>query len=96
MAKRRITLTSQEMNEIETKIKTLESQLTRSNGRVDELEHGFTLINKLVTKKTKPKTVDALCTSVEQLAKITLNPPVKAKELANALAKEELSEETAA
>ena len=94
MAKRRSTLTSQEMNGIEAKIKTLESQLTRSNGRVDELEHGLSLIDKLVTIKTKPKTVDAVCTAIEHLAKVTLNPPVKAKELANELANEELSEET--
>ncbi len=89
MAKRRITLSSQEMNEIEAKIKTLESQLKRSNGRVDELEHGLGLITKLTTKKSKPKTVDALCSSLEELVKITLNPPVKAK----VLAAEELSEE---
>jgi predicted nuclease with TOPRIM domain len=94
MVKRRITLTSQEMSGIEAKIKTLESQLTRSNGRVDELEHGLSLIDKLVTKKAKPKTVDAVCTAVEQLTKITLNPPVKAKELANELANEAVSEET--
>jgi len=79
MAKRRITLTSQEMNDIQTRVKTLESQLKRSNGRVDELEHGLGLLHKLVTKKSKPKSVEALCTSVEELTKITLNPPVKAK-----------------
>ena len=91
MAKRRITLTSQEMNEIEARIKTLESQLKRSNGRVDELEHGLGLIDKLITKKSKPKTVDAICSSIEQLVNITVNPPVEAK----VLREEELSEESA-
>jgi len=83
MAKRRITLTSQEMNEIQARIKTLESQLKRSNDRVEELEHGLGLLNKLVTKKTKAKTLDALCESVEDLIKITLRPPVKAREVMN-------------
>ena len=79
MAKRRITLTSQEMNEITKQTTTLESQLTLSNERVDELESGLTGIGKYINRKTKPKDVEKLCTALQKLVDKAINPPVKAK-----------------
>tara|TARA_R110002072_G_scaffold59158_5_gene150751 strand:- start:21377 stop:21667 length:291 start_codon:yes stop_codon:yes gene_type:complete len=80
MAKRRIVLTSQEMNELNGKIKLLESQLSRSNHRVGELETGVQKIQKLVAKKTKRKDPDALCEEVINLAAKAINPPVTVRE----------------
>ena len=79
MATRRITLTSQEMNEITKQTTTLQSQLHLSNERVDELEKGLGVINKLINRKTKPKDVDKLCVAVQKLLNKAINPPVKAK-----------------
>ncbi len=79
MAKRRITLTSQEMNEINNRTQTLESQLQRSNTRVEELETGLGFIEKLVNKKSKPKNIDEFRSAVRELVEFTLNPPVAAK-----------------
>ena len=78
MAKRRIVLTSQEMNEINTRTKTLETQLQRSNARIDELEDGLGDIRKLVQKKSKPKKIEDLCEAICDLVKLTLIPPVTA------------------
>ncbi|MFT7687299.1 MAG: hypothetical protein ACI9FB_002651, partial [Candidatus Azotimanducaceae bacterium] len=58
MVKRRVTLTSQEMNDISKETSTLKTQLDLSNQRVDELENGLVIINKFINKKTKPKDVD--------------------------------------
>jgi len=79
MVKRRITLTSQEMNEITKETTTLKTQLDLSNQRVDELENGLVVINKFINKKTKPKDVDKLCGAVQKLVDKAINPPVKAK-----------------
>ena len=98
MAKRRITLTSQEMNEINARTETLESQLKKSNARVDELENGLTVIKKLTEKKTKPKSLASFIEQVTELVDKALNPPVIAKLLAAEAAKaaaalEEVGEE---
>ena len=82
MAKRRITLSSQEMSEITKETTTLKSQLVLSNDRVDELEKGLSVITKLITKKSKPKDVDKLCDAVQKLVNKAINPPVKAKDKA--------------
>lgn len=79
MATRRITLTSQEMNEITKQTTTLQSQLHLSNERVDELEKGLGVITKLINKKTKPKDLDKFCLAVQKLVDKAVNPPVKAK-----------------
>ena len=81
MAKRKFTLTSQEMNDINARIKTLESQLKHSNARVDELEDGFGKVDKLLQKKSRPKTADALSHAILDLVNLTLNPPVTARVL---------------
>jgi|AntAceMinimDraft_1070359.scaffolds.fasta_scaffold140346_2 septal ring factor EnvC (AmiA/AmiB activator) len=81
MAKRKFTLTSQEMNDINARIKTLQSQLKHANARVDELEDGLGSIDKLLQKKSKPKTVDALRDATLELVNLTLNPPVTARVL---------------
>ena len=78
MAKRRITLTSQEMNEINTRTETLESQLQRSNDRVEELENGLIYIRKFLSKKSKPKKIEDFCDVMNELVDTTLNPPVAA------------------
>lgn len=91
MAKRRHVLSAQEMTEIKSKIKTLESQLKRANARVDELEHGLDLIGQRVAEGARPKSADATATAVEELIAITLNPPVAARlerEEAEAMAEE--------
>ena len=88
MAKRRITLTTQEMNEITSRTTTLESQLTRSNARVDELEKGLVKIGKLIGKKTKPKDLNRFLEEISQLVADAINPPVLAKELAKELARQ--------
>ncbi len=80
MAKRRIVLSSQEMNDINGKIKLLESQLSRSNDRVSQLEAGVRKIKKLVNTKTKRKNPDALLEELDQLSAHTINPPVKVRE----------------
>lgn len=80
MAKRRITLSSQEMNEINSRTKTLESQLQRSNARVDQLESGLGIIKELMEKKTKIKDQKTLLVSLQQLVDKAINPPVAAKE----------------
>ena len=54
MVKRRITLSSQEMNDITNETSTLKTQLDLSNQRVDELENGLVVINKFINKETKP------------------------------------------
>lgn len=80
MAKRRIVLSSQEMNDLTAKIKLLESQLTRSNNRVLELETDVRKIQKLVEKKAKRKNPDVLCDEVIQLTSRAINPPVTVRE----------------
>jgi hypothetical protein len=101
MAKRRIVLSSQEMNDLTAKIKLLESQLSRSNHRVLDLETDVRKIQKLVEKKTKRKNPDLLCDEVIQLTSRAINPPVTVREerlaleLAQAEAQElELGQET--
>ena len=85
MATRRVTMTSQEMNEINTRITTLEAQLQRSNGRVEELENGLGFIKKLITKKSRPKTIEKFAEAVEELVVSSINPPVTARLEAEAL-----------
>ncbi|MFN3239822.1 MAG: hypothetical protein ACE37D_22605 [Pseudomonadales bacterium] len=80
MAKRRIVLSSQEMNEITGKIKLLESQLNRSNHRVSELENGVRKIKKLVNTKSKQKKPELLIEETNKLCDVTINPPVKVRE----------------
>ncbi|MGK0473573.1 MAG: putative nucleic acid-binding Zn-ribbon protein, partial [Candidatus Azotimanducaceae bacterium] len=92
MAKRRIVLTSQEMNDLSGKIKLLESQLSRSNNRVSELESDVRKIQKLVEKKSKRKNPDLLCDEVIQLTSRAINPPVTVREERLAL---ELAQELA-
>ena len=94
MAKRRIVLSSQEMNDLTAKIKLLESQLTRSNHRVLELETDVRKIQKLVEKKAKRKDPDLLCDEVIQLTSRAINPPVTVREerLALELAQEQAQE----
>ncbi len=80
MAKRRIVLSSQEMNDLTGKIKLLESQLNRSNKCVADLENGVRKIKKLVTTKAKQKKPENLFEEVSNLCDRTINPPVKVKE----------------
>lgn len=80
MAKRRIVLSSQEMNDLNGKIKLLESQLSRSNKCVAELESGVRKIRKLVNTKSKQKKPETLFEEVSVLCDRTINPPVKVKE----------------
>lgn len=80
MVKRRITLSSQEMNDITNETSTLKTQLDLSNQRVDELENGLVVINKFINKETKPKDVEKLCGAVQKLIDKAINPAVKAKE----------------
>ncbi len=95
MVKRRIVLSSQEMNDLSSKIKLLESQLKRSNSRVSELESGVKKIEKLVTKKPKKKDADTLCQELIELTGKTINPPVKVREERLAREALEASEELA-
>jgi septal ring factor EnvC (AmiA/AmiB activator) len=81
MAKRKFTLTSQEMTDINARIKTLASQLKHANARVDELEGGLGDIDKLLQKKSRPKSAEALGTAVHELVNVILNPPVIARVL---------------
>jgi|GEM_PF-1879666 len=80
MAKRRIVLSSQEMNDLNGKIKLLESQLSRSNHRVSELEADVRKIQKLVEKKANRKNPDLLCDEVIELTTRAINPPVTVRE----------------
>lgn len=80
MVKRRIVLSSQEMNDLNNKIKLLESQLKRSNSRVSELESGVKKIEKLVSKRPKKKDAETLCAELMVLTTKTINPPVKVRE----------------
>lgn len=80
MVKRRIVLSSQEMNDITARIKLLESQLSRSNKCVADLESGVRKIQKLVNTKSKQKKPDKLFEEVTALCDRTINPPVKVKE----------------
>lgn len=91
MAKRRIVLSSQEMNELNAKLKLLESQLSRSNLRVSELEASVKNIQKLVAKKTKRKDPDSLCEEVIVLTAKAINPPVTVREERLAMEAEELA-----
>jgi septal ring factor EnvC (AmiA/AmiB activator) len=95
MAKRKFTLTSQEMADINARIKTLESQLKHSNARVDELEDGLDDIDKLLQKKSRPKTADALSNATLELVNLTLNPPVTARVLREAAEAAELAQHEA-
>lgn len=79
MAKRRHVLSAQEMTDIKTKIKTLESHVKHANARVDELEHGLDLIRERVADTARPTTVEALAQAVQELVAITVNPPVTAR-----------------
>jgi len=92
MAKRKFTLTSQEMADINARIKTLESQLKHSNARVDELEDGLGDIEKLLQKKSGTKTADALSNATLELVNLTLNPPVTARVLREAAEAAEAAE----
>jgi hypothetical protein len=92
MAKRKFTLTSQEMADINARTKTLESQLKHSNARVDELEGGLGDIDKLLQKKSRPKTTDALRDATLELVNLTLNPPVTARVLREAAEAAEAAE----
>ncbi|MFT4721589.1 MAG: septal ring factor EnvC (AmiA/AmiB activator) [Candidatus Azotimanducaceae bacterium] len=92
MAKRKFTLTSQEMADINARIKTLESQLKHSNARVDELEGGLGDIDKLLQKKSRPKAADALRDATLELVNLTLNPPVTARVLREAAEAAEAAE----
>lgn len=85
MAKRRITLTTQEMTEIDNRTRTLEQQLQRSNARVEELENGLGFIRKLITARSRPKEIKKLCSAVTELIDTTITPPVTAKLEAEAL-----------
>jgi predicted alpha/beta superfamily hydrolase len=80
MAKRRIVLSSQEMNDINAKIKLLEGQLSRSNKCVSQLESGVRKIQKLVNTKSKRKNPEAMWEELDQLCAHTINPPVKVRE----------------
>jgi len=80
MVKRRITLSSQEMNDITKETSTLKTQLDLSDQRVDELENSLVVTNKFISKKTKPKDVEKLCGAVQKLIDKAINPDVKAKE----------------
>ncbi|MBV1877439.1 MAG: hypothetical protein KUG79_07345 [Pseudomonadales bacterium] len=93
MAKRRITLTSQEMNEINSRTKTLESQLSRSNARVDELESGLVFIKNFISEEAEPQDLENFITEMSKLVDRAINPPVAAKEVA---AKEVAAKEVAA
>jgi len=79
MAKRRITLTSQEMNDINKQTTTLQSQLSLSNARVDELENDLVVIKKLLNNKTKTKNASKLTAALQELVEKAINPPVKVK-----------------
>jgi septal ring factor EnvC (AmiA/AmiB activator) len=91
MAKRKFTLSSQEMNDIKAQTKTLESQLKHANARVDELENGLGLVSKLLQKKSRPKTPEDLAAAVQELVNVTLNPPVIARVLREEAEAEELA-----
>ena len=80
MVKRRIVLSSQEMNDLTAQIKLLESQLKRSNHRVAELENGVRKIEKHVAKKPKKKDADTLCAELIEMTAKVINPPVKVRE----------------
>ena len=80
MAKRRITLTSQEMNDINGKITLLQSQLGRSNSRVDELEKGLGDIRRLIKKKFRAKDLKPLGDELTTMIDLAMNPPVKVRE----------------
>ena len=76
MVKRRITLTGQELADLEGQQTFLKTQLERSNDRVQELETGLGKIKKLVTRKASAKAHPELCGSIVSLVDITINPPV--------------------
>ncbi len=67
------------MNEINNRTQTLESQLQRSNNRVEELETGLGTIQKLANKKSKPKNIEEFRSALRELVELSLNPPVAAK-----------------
>jgi|TARA_Y100000310_G_scaffold323672_2_gene384406 hypothetical protein len=79
MVKKRITLTGQELDEIRGAQTVLETQLKRSNDRVEELECGLGTIKKLVSRKATSKANPELCESIVSLVDVTINPPVKTK-----------------
>ncbi len=76
MAKRRIVLSSQEMNDIKKRIETLESQLSRSNARILELETGLNEIKDVACGKEAAALSEKLATTLEDMIKKTINPPV--------------------
>lgn len=78
MVKRRITLTGQELADLKSQQATLQTQLQRSNNRVEELEAGLGNIKKLVTRKKLTKDQPELCESIASLIDLTINPPVRA------------------
>ena len=80
MAKRRITLTSQEMNELNAKLSLLQSQLGRSNSRVDELEKGLGDVRRLVKKKFRSKDLKSLGDDIVEMIDLAINPPVKVRD----------------
>ena len=79
MAKRRITLTGQELETLKSQQVVLNNQLQRSNDRVDELEKGLGKLKKLVSKKQVTKAHPELCESIVSLIDQTINPPVQAR-----------------
>lgn len=78
MVKRRITLTGQELANLKSQQTTLQTQLQRSNNRVEELEAGLGSIKKLVTRKKSTNAQPELCESIMSLIDLAINPPVKA------------------
>ncbi len=91
MAKRRIVLSSQEMTDIKKRIQTLESQLSRSNARVAELESGLNKLNKVTSSKKFKTTAGDFAEELIAMIGKTINPPVAAREPTEF----ELAEETA-
>jgi predicted nucleic acid-binding Zn-ribbon protein len=79
MAKRRITLTGQELENLKSQQAVLMNQLQRSNERVEELEKGLGKLKKLVSKKQITKAQPELCESIVSVIDSTVNPPVKAR-----------------
>ena len=77
MVKRRITLTGQQLADLESQQAVLKTQLQRSNNRVAELETGLDEIKKLASRKKSTKVHPELCGSIVSLVDIIINPPVK-------------------
>ena len=68
------------MNDLTAKIKLLESQLSRSNHRVSELESGLQHLQKLMSTKSKLKKPEILIDELKVVSAKAINPPVKVRE----------------